>query len=65
MIYDLYFNDLNHDFIGFRFDTAENIKSLGTSDDIGDQITGRNDDYSLGIPRAKLELKHAHNMFIS
>ena len=44
--------------IGFRFDTAKKIKSLGNSDDIADQITGRNDDYSLGIPRANLELKH-------
>ena len=44
--------------IGFRFDTAKKIKSLGNSDDIADQITRRNDDYSLGIPRANLELKH-------
>ena len=37
-----------------------------------DQITGRNDDYSIGIPRANLELKHVsiiyshpyHNMLI-
>ena len=30
---------------GFRFDTAKKIKSLENSDDIADQITGRNDDY--------------------
>ena len=44
--------------IGFHFDTAKNIKSLENSDDIADQITRRNDDYSLGIPRANLELEH-------
>ena len=44
--------------IGFHFDTAKNIKSLGNSDDIADQITRRNGDYSLGIPRANLELEH-------
>ena len=31
---------------------------MGNSDDITDQIKGRNDDYLLGIPRANLELKH-------
>ena len=30
---------------------------MGNSDGIADQITGQNDDYSLGIPRANLELK--------
>ena len=45
-------------YIGFRFDTAKKIKSLGNSDDIADQITRRNEDYSLGIPRANLEMKH-------
>ena len=44
--------------IGFRFDTVKKTKSLGNSDDIADQITGRNNDYSLEIPRANLELKH-------
>ena len=47
--------------IGFRLDRTKKIKSLGNSDDIADQITGRNDDYWPGIPRANLELKH---MFI-
>ena len=37
------------------------IKFLGKSDDRADQKTGRNDDNTLGIPRANLELKH---MFI-
>ena len=31
---------------------------MGNSDDIADQITRRNDDYSVGIPRPNLELKH-------
>ena len=31
---------------------------MGNSDDIAHQITGRNNDYSLGIPRANLELEH-------
>ena len=42
------------------------IKSLGNSDDIADQIMGRNDNNTLGIPRAYLELKHwsyVHNLF--
>ena len=34
------------------------IKSLGNSNDMGDQITGQNDDYSFGIPRSNLELEH-------
>ena len=34
------------------------MKSPRNSDDEADPITGRNDDYSLGIPRANLELKH-------
>ena len=29
----------------------KNIKSLGNSDDITDQITGRDDDNTLEIPR--------------
>ena len=37
------------------------IESLESGDDIADQITGGNDNNTLGIPRAKLELKH---MFI-
>ena len=46
--------------IGFRFDTAKKdyCKSLGNSNDIADQITGLNDNYSLGIPRGNLELEH-------
>ena len=44
--------------IGFRFDTVKKTKSLGNSDDIADQITGRNNDYSLRISRANLELEH-------
>ena len=51
-------------YIGLRFDTAKKIEFLGNSDDIADQITGRNEDCSLGISRANLELKRAH-MFIS
>ena len=43
--------------ISFHFDTAKKFKSLGNSDDIADQITGQNEDYSLGIPGATLELK--------
>ena len=42
----------------FPFDIVKKIKSLENSDDIADQITGQNDDYSLGIPRANLGLKH-------
>ena len=34
------------------------MESPRNSDDEADQITGRNDDYSLGIPRANLELEH-------
>ena len=52
-------------YIGLRFDTAKKIEFLGNSDDIADQIMGRNEDCSLGISRANLELKRAHNMFIS
>ena len=48
-------------YIGFRFDAAKKNKSLGNSDGIADQITGGNDDNTIGIPRANLELKH---MFI-
>ena len=46
--------------IGFRFDTAKKdyCKSLGNSNDIADQITGLNDNYSLGILRGNLELEH-------
>ena len=40
------------------------MKFLGTRDDIADQIKRRNDDYSLGIPRVNLELKHVYNVFI-
>ena len=36
-------------------------KNLGNSDDTADQIAGQNDDNTLGIIRANLELKH---MFI-
>ena len=39
----------------------KNIKSLGNSDDRADQKTWQNDDNTLEIPRANLELKH---MFI-
>ena len=42
------------------------IKSLGNSDDGADQITGRNNDNTLGIPSVNLELKHwshVHNLF--
>ena len=42
------------------------IKSLGNSDDGADQITGRNNDNTLGFPRENLELKHwsyVHNFF--
>ena len=34
------------------------IESLGNSDDRVDQKTGWNDDNTLGIPEAGLELKH-------
>ena len=50
-------------YIGFRFDTAKKIKSLGNSDDIADQITRLKDDYWLGIPRGNLELKHIPIIF--
>ena len=46
---------------GFRFDTAKMTESLENSDDRPDQTTGGNDNNTLGIPRAQLELKH---MFI-
>ena len=42
------------------------IKSRANSNDIADQITERNNDNTLGIPRANLELKHwssVHNFF--
>ena len=42
----------------FPFDIVEKIKSLENSNDIADQIMGRSDDYSLGIPRPNLGLKH-------
>ena len=45
----------NHDLNRFSF---WHNKSLGNSDDIAYQIARRNDDYSLGIPRGNLELKH-------
>ena len=45
-------------YIGFRFDTAKKITFLGNSDDIANQITRRNEDYLLRIPRGNLELKH-------
>ena len=52
---------------GFRFDKAKKIKSRANRDDIVDQITERNNDNTLGIPRrANLELKHwpsVHNFF--
>ena len=32
---------------------------MGNKDNIADQITGQNNDYSSRIPRANLELKHA------
>ena len=44
----------------FRFDMAKKIKSLGNSEDITDQITGRNNNNTLEIPRANLELKHIY-----
>ena len=31
---------------------------MGNTDDIADQITGRNGEYSLGIPIANLKLQH-------
>ena len=34
-------------YIGLRFDTAKKIEFLGNSDDIADQITGRNEDCSI------------------
>ena len=45
------------------------IKSLGNNDDRADHKTGQNEDNTLGIPGANLELKHicsyyVHNMFI-
>ena len=55
-----------HCFTVFRFDKAKKIKSRANSDDIADQITGRNNDNTFGIPRANLELKHGssvHNFF--
>ena len=45
----------------------KNIKSLRNSDDKSDPKAGRNDDNTLGIPRANLELKHmtyVHIIFI-
>ena len=40
-------------------------KSLGNSDDRAHQIAGQNDDNTLGIFRANLELKHyVHQMFM-
>ena len=42
-------------------DTAKKKKSQGNSDDRANQIAGRNNDNSIGILRANLELKH---MFI-
>ena len=50
--------------IGFRFGTAKKIKDLGNSNDRVDQITGRSNDNTLGIPRGKLELKQVDIMFI-
>ena len=44
--------------MSFQFDKAKKIKSRANSDDIADQITERNNDNTLGIPRANLELKH-------
>ena len=52
--------------ISFRFDKAKKIKSLGNSDDIPDQIMEQNNNNTLGIPRANLELKrwsYVHNLF--
>ena len=45
------------------------IKSLRNSDDRADQKKGQNDDNTLGIPRANLQMKdtcsyYVHNMFI-
>ena len=34
------------------------VKFLGKSDDRADRKTERNDDNTLGVPRANLELKH-------
>ena len=44
--------------MSFQFDKAKKIKSRANSDDIADQVTERNNDNTLGIPRANLELKH-------
>ena len=41
----------------FLFEKIDKIKSLGNSDDIANQITGRNDDNTLGIHRVNIELK--------
>ena len=49
--------------MSFRFDTTKKIKFLGNSDDIAGQITRRNEDYLLGIPRANLDLKHMPIIF--
>ena len=46
--------------IGFRFDTRKT--NMWHSDEIADQITGRNDD-KLGIPITNLEVKFCQ-MFI-
>ena len=51
------FNDWNR----LLFWYSKKSKSLGSSDDRADQIAGRNDDITLGILRANLELK---DMFI-
>ena len=56
--------------IGFRFDAAKKIKSLGNRNDITYQITRQNNDCSLEIPRANLEMKHTsiiclyHDVFL-
>ena len=49
--------------IGFRFDKVKKIKSMGNSDDGGDQITEQNNDHTLRIPRANLQLKHWSYVF--
>ena len=46
-------------------DLSRLLKFLGNSDERADQIAWRNEDKTLGILKANLELKHnVHNMFI-
>ena len=41
------------------------MKSPGNSDDIADQITGWNDENTLGIPRANLEPQQIEHTYIT